>query len=66
MEETIGSLIMKRQLGDQAFTTGSQLHVPTAGLAMLDADTDRWREVKAGRCVLRWFLVPKLVKKTAN
>ena len=66
LEETIGTLIVQQLPRQQTPSSGSHLHVPTAGLAMLDTDAGRWNEVKAGSCVLRWFLVPKLVKKVAN
>jgi phosphohistidine phosphatase len=57
LEETVGTLITQYMRREEALTAASHLHVPTAGLAML--------EVKAGCCILRWFLVPKLVKKVA-
>lgn len=60
MEETISSLIVPRT---HSLAEGSHLRVPTAGLAMLDTDITHWSELKAGSCVLRWFLIPKLVKK---
>jgi phosphohistidine phosphatase len=65
LEETIGTLIMQHMPREHASSAGSHLHVPTAGLAMLDTDVTRWSEVKAGGCVLRWFLIPKLLKKLA-
>ena len=33
-----------------------------AGLAFLDAHIDTWKDLKPGVCVLRWFLIPRLVK----
>ena len=60
MEETISTLIVPRT---RSLAESSHLRVPTAGLAMLDSDITHWSELKAGSCVLRWFLIPKLVKK---
>jgi phosphohistidine phosphatase len=59
VEETIVELLSLRKVGsDHGFT----IRVPTAGLICLDADIESWSQLKPGRCVLQWFLIPKLVK----
>lgn len=35
--------------------------VPTAGLVVLVAPVDRWRELRDGTAAVRWFVRPKLV-----
>jgi phosphohistidine phosphatase len=38
------------------------MRIPAGGLVCLDLDIGAWAEVEAGAGVLRWFLIPKLVK----
>jgi phosphohistidine phosphatase len=59
VEETV-SLLLSPQ--GQSPTTHAHIRIPTAGLAYLDAHVETWRDLKPGSCVLRWFLIPKLVK----
>lgn len=44
-------------------TGGSAVHFPTAALARIDLEIDRWREVRAGEGVLRWLVTPKLLQE---
>jgi len=41
---------------------GGALRFPTAGLARVDLPIDGWRELQAGRGMLVWFVVPRLIK----
>jgi phosphohistidine phosphatase len=59
IEETVSLLLSLQVRGSSNHT---HVRVPTAGLVYLDVHIDRWRDLKPGTCVLRWFLVPKLVK----
>ena len=59
IEETLSLLLSAH--GNNP-TDGIRLRVPTAGLAYLDACVDIWGNLKPGMCILRWFLVPRLVK----
>lgn len=59
VEETISLLLSPR---GQNQTTYARLRVPAAGLVYLDAQIDTWKDLKPGVCVLRWFLIPRLVK----
>ena len=43
-------------------TGGARLHFPTAALARVDFDIDRWDELRAGHGVLVWLVNPKTVK----
>ena len=38
------------------------LNFPTAALACLDLDLEDWDEVGTGAAILRWLIVPKLIK----
>jgi len=38
------------------------LRLPTAALVCLDANIDGWQSLSPGDAVLRWFVIPKLVK----
>jgi phosphohistidine phosphatase len=55
MEETAGQL-----LGGP--DNPPDLSMPTAGLVCLDLHLDNWALVRPGSGILRWFLVPKLLK----
>ena len=59
VEETV-SLLLSPQGQNPA--THARVRVPTAGLVYLDAHIETWRDLEPGTCVLRWFLIPKLVK----
>jgi phosphohistidine phosphatase len=38
------------------------ISIPTAGLVCLDADITDWADLAPGDAILRWLLIPKLVK----
>lgn len=59
VEETISLLLSPRE---QNPATSARFRIPTAGLVYLDAHIDTWKDLKPGVCVLRWFLIPRLVK----
>lgn len=59
MEETVQLLLS----GDTVdWDTGCAIRLPTAGLVCLEADIIDWADLEPGETVLRWFLIPKLVK----
>jgi len=45
-------------------TGGLPVRFPTAALARIDFDVDRWREVQSGAGRLRWLVTPKLLKQS--
>lgn len=45
---------------------GGELAFPTAAIARIDFDCDRWSQVKMGRGLLKWLLQPKLVQECCN
>lgn len=45
------------------FTGGTAIHFPTAALARVDFESDRWRDVATGAGTLRWLVTPKLLKQ---
>lgn len=57
MEETIAALLAGHQREDEI-----RLQVPTAGLACLDIPINEWPALQPGQAILRWFLIPKLIK----
>lgn len=42
---------------------GGEVRMVTAAVACIVSDAERWRDVKADRCRLLWFLPPKLLAK---
>ena len=38
------------------------IKIPTAGLVCIDVDIDNWASLEPGHGLLRWFLIPRLVK----
>jgi len=42
--------------------SGTVLRFPTAAIACIEIEVDRWDKVARGRGRLRWFLIPRLVK----
>jgi hypothetical protein len=38
------------------------IRLPTAALVCLDVNTTDWADLESGDGVLRWFLIPRLVK----
>lgn len=62
MEDTAASLL----LGDEAdFEDTMSIKVPTAGLICLDAPVPDWSSLEPGDTILRWFLIPRLLKAFA-
>jgi phosphohistidine phosphatase len=53
-EELLGTLC-------GAPTASASTRMPTAALAMVELDSDRWRDVDAGAGTLCWMLVPRLL-----
>lgn len=45
-------------------TGGVLVRFPTAALARIDFDTDRWRDVAPGTGTLRWLVTPKLLSRS--
>lgn len=43
-----------------ALLGGGACRLPTAGVAALEVEAERWTEVRAGGGRLRWFFVPRL------
>jgi phosphohistidine phosphatase len=43
-----------------ALLGGGACRLPTAGVAALEVEAERWAEVRAGGGRLRWFFVPRL------
>lgn len=52
--------------GDAASRKALEENLPTAGLAILDFDTDDWNEVAFRRGTLVSFTSPKLLKQTSD
>ena len=46
-----------------ALTGGASVRFPTAALARIDFDADRWQEVEPGAGTLKWLVTPKLLKR---
>ena len=43
--------------------TGGSVRFPTAALARIDVEVERWNAVAEGSGVLQWLVTPKLLKK---
>jgi phosphohistidine phosphatase len=54
LEETVALLLGEPWLG---------VRLPTAGLVRLDVKLDGWRDLEAGDGVLRWLVIPKLLRQ---
>jgi phosphohistidine phosphatase len=48
-----------------AFIGGGEVGLPTAAMARIEFDVDRWREVGPGTGVLAWIVVPRLLDGSA-
>jgi phosphohistidine phosphatase len=59
LEETIAGLCVP-DLAEME--DGWAIKIPTAGLVCLELDIMAWSELRRGDGVLRWFVIPKLVK----
>jgi phosphohistidine phosphatase len=62
MEETVAELLSVNEGG---WGNDLSIRIPTAGLVCLEADPFDWTDLEPGEAVLRWFLIPKLVKAIA-
>jgi len=59
LEETVATLL----LGYEAeWDESLAIKLPTAGLVCLDLDIFEWANLEPGDAILRWFLIPKLIK----
>lgn len=58
LEETVTDLLWPHQTGYE----NSFVQIPTAGLICLDVDAIEWADLESGQAMLRWFLIPKLIK----
>ena len=59
MEETVTTLLVGRR---GAVHEPSLIQMPTAALVCLDLNITDWAAIKPGQAVLRWFLIPRLIK----
>ncbi|UCC86963.1 MAG: histidine phosphatase family protein [Anaerolineales bacterium] len=61
LEETVARLL-DRCRESRGWNEELGIRIPTAGLVCLDVDIIDWAELEAGDAVLRWFLIPKLIR----
>lgn len=59
LEETVADLLTPRREG---WFQALSIRMPTAALVCMDVDIMEWTMLEPGEAVLRWFLIPKLVK----
>jgi phosphohistidine phosphatase len=59
LEETVALLLGR---GGAGWNEEFAIRIPTAGLVCIDVSTVNWADLEAGDGVLRWFLIPRLVK----
>lgn len=64
VEETVATLCTPHSSDtkDEGWSDGWAIKIPTAGLVCLDFEIMDWDELRPGDGVLRWFVIPKLVK----
>jgi phosphohistidine phosphatase len=48
----------------QDLTGGASVRFPTAALARIDFEIDRWRDVESGIGALRWLVTPKILEQS--
>ena len=48
----------------QDLTGGASVHFPTAALARIDFEIDRWRDIESATGILRWLVTPKILKQS--
>ena len=59
MEDTVSALLLGHESDwGQRF----QMKFPTAGLVCLDVLIEDWADLEPGDAVLRWFIIPRLIK----
>ena len=59
LEETVALLLGR---GEGGWSEGFSIRIPTAALVCLDVGVMSWSNLEPGDGILRWFLIPKLVK----
>jgi phosphohistidine phosphatase len=59
LEETVTLLLGQGGVG---WNEDFSIRLPTAGLVCIDVGIDVWTHLEPGDGILRWFLIPKLVK----
>lgn len=59
MEETVAALLLGHE---SEWSDNLPISIPTAGLVCLDLSVVTWADLEAGDAVLRWFVIPKLIK----
>jgi phosphohistidine phosphatase len=60
MEETAATLLSMTVYSE--WNEAWSIRIPTAGLICLEVDITDWATLEPGDAILRWFLIPKLVK----
>ena len=40
----------------------ASIRIPTAGLLCFEFDAQEWKSLETGDCVLRWMIIPKIIK----
>ncbi len=59
MEETASALLLE---SEEDFDDEYAVRIPTAGLMCLDLQIMDWAALEPGDAILRWYLIPRLVK----
>ena len=59
MEDTVSALLLGYDL---AWDRDFAIRIPTAGLVCLDLGIEDWADLEPGDAILRWFLIPRLLK----
>ena len=59
MEETVSALLLNSEANlDEEYA----IRIPTAGLLCLELQIMEWAALEPGDAILRWYLIPRLVK----
>ncbi len=59
--EEVAALLLSADVEDE-WRDEWAIRIPTAGLLCLDVNIFEWATLEPGEAVLRWYLIPKLVK----
>jgi phosphohistidine phosphatase len=59
--EELAATLLSADMGEE-WRDEWAVRIPTAGLICLDINVLEWATLEPGEAVLRWFLIPKLVK----
>jgi phosphohistidine phosphatase len=59
MEDTVSTLLLGY---DAVWERDFTVRIPTAGLICLDLAVEDWPDLEPGDAILRWFLIPRLIK----